>query len=492
MRLADLLADLQPREVHGTTEIEVGSVQHDSRRVGATDLFVAVPGATVDGRRFVPGLRCAAVIAEGPVAAAEGVTVIQVEDARLALAQAAAALADHPARSLPVVGITGTDGKTTTAALIEAVAAGAGWPSAIIGTTGHRVAGRQRPATHTTPEAPVLQQILSEARGAGCRLAAMEVSSIGLSLKRAHALPFSVAVFTSFSRDHLDFHGNMDAYFAAKAILFEELLRADGVAILNADDPAAARLRPRGRATWTAAIDRPADLRATAVTVGLDGIRARVDTPRGSGDLHLPMVGSYNLTNALLALGAGLALDVPLADALRGLSSLAGVSGRMERLPEVETLLGVTAFVDYAHTPDALRAALGVLRPLVGDGRILTVFGCGGDRDRGKRPQMGAAASRGSDHVVVTSDNPRSEDPASILDDIRPGLAGPATEILDRRAAIREALRMARPGDVLLVAGKGHETGQIVGDTTLPFRDADVVNEEARGIAGARSDGASA
>lgn len=467
MNLAALLPRLHLRQTPGFLDVNLRAVSQNSREVGPEDLFVAIPGATVDGRRFGAGLRCAAILAEGPVEGAIA-PVLVVEDARAALAIAAAALAGDPARHLPVVGITGTNGKTTTSFLIEAIVEAAGQTAAVIGTTGHRVAGRARPASHTTPEAPVIQGILAEARAEGCAVAVMEVSSIGLSLRRVDALPFAVGVFTNLSRDHLDFHGTMEAYAAAKARLFRELLAADGAAIVNGADPAAAQMAPPADLRcWTYGIDGPYDLRATHLRLWAGGCEAQVATPAGAGTLRLQLTGAHNVENALAALGAGLALGLPLSTCLDGLAALRCVPGRLE---EVGNPRGIKVFVDYAHTPDALTRVLATLRPLTA-GRLLTLFGCGGDRDPGKRPLMGAAACAGSDLVMVTSDNPRSEDPAAIVDDIRPGLRGEVLIELDRAAAIAALLDRAAPGDVVLLAGKGHETTQTVGGRVLPFDD---------------------
>ncbi len=311
MRLPTLLPHLGPHHVQGEVDRVVAGISNDSRQITESDIFVAIQGAQSDGRRFVPGLRCAAVICEGPVQAEPGACVITVPDARLALARAAAALAGWPAQTLPVVGITGSNGKTTTTLLLEALGQGLGWTSAILGTTGNRIAGHHRPSAHTTPEAPIIHGILREAADAGCAFAAMEVSSIGLHLRRADAIPYRVAVFTSFSRDHLDFHGTMDAYFAAKARLFSDLVAEDGVAVLNGDDPASARLRPRCATTWRTRVDGEGDIVARRIEQDLRGSRAWVESPRGAGWLDLPLLGSFNIENALLALGAGLALGAP-------------------------------------------------------------------------------------------------------------------------------------------------------------------------------------
>lgn len=470
MNLSTLLPRLHPRSVDGPTDRPIRGVSHDSREVGAQDIFVAITGAKVDGRSFAPGLDVAAVICEKPVTVRPGVTVIQVSDARAALAAAAAVLCGDPAQEMPVIGLTGTNGKTTTCWMLERIFLHAGMRPGILGTNGHRSGGAPLPDSrltrYTTPEAPILQAILARMRDDGCQVAAMEVSSIGLALRRADELPFAVGVFTGLSRDHLDFHADMDDYLAAKRRLFSELIRTDGRAILNADDPAAAATTARAP-VWTYSRRGPADIAASQSEFSLHGIRAVLSTPAGSGQLSMSMIGSHNLENALAAVGAALAVGLPLEAILAGLASLPHVPGRLER---VENTAGVHVLVDYAHTPDALRRVLTTLRPLT-PGRILTVFGCGGDRDAGKRPLMGAAAAAGSDVVFVTSDNPRREDPQAIIDAILPGLTGEVVVEPDRRAAIAAAVSSARRGDVVLIAGKGHETVQIIGAESLPFSD---------------------
>lgn len=468
--LSTLLAALAPCRVTGPRTGSVSGVSHDSRAVGPQDLFVAVRGATVDGRRFAPDLQCAGVVADAPVNTAPGVPAILVKDARLALARAAAVLAGHPARRLPVVGITGTNGKTTTAWLLEAAMQGR--RGLIVGTTGHRLAGRALPSSFTTPEAPVLQDLLRQAVVAGCTYAAMEVSSIGLSLRRADALPFSAAAFTSFSQDHLDFHGDMARYFAAKKRLFTELLAVDGVAVLNGDDPAIATLQVPGRATIRYGRADTCDVRITEPQATLDGVEATVVTPVGSHRLRCPLVGAHNLENAVCAFILATALGVSTEAALAGLHRAPPVPGRLERVHGS----GPTVFVDYAHTPDALARVLGALRPLA-TGQLRVVFGCGGDRDASKRPLMGRVAQDAADHVILTSDNPRSEDPQTIVDDILTGLTKPVPVELDRRAAIQRAIAESRPEDVVVIAGKGHETTQTIGADTLSFDDRRVAAE---------------
>jgi len=493
MHLADLVAALQPAAVTGALEGEVTRVVHDSRQAGPDAgpdvVFVAIRGAHSDGRRFVPGLRVAAVIADAPVQAEPGVPVIQVTNARRALAQAAALLAGQPSTRLPVIGITGTNGKTTVSFMLEAIAVAAGGTAGVIGTTGHRVAGVGVPTQHTTPEAPTIQALLARMADAGCALAAVEVSSIGLSMHRVDGTRFAAAVFTSFSQDHLDFHGSMEAYLQAKLRLFSELLAPEGTAVIWGPDPVADRVAAAAgaRRVWrygraeTAEEARGLDLVATDVRLGLDGAEAQVRTPMGEGELHLKLAGAHNVDNALGALGAALAVGIPLDRALAGLAGLRAVPGRLEPVPDPAGVR--TVLVDYAHTPDALARTLATLRSL-GPRRLLLVMGCGGDRDRGKRPAMGQVAVEGADHTWVTSDNPRSEDPAAIIAEILAGvpaalrtrLEGQAQlEVqLDRARAITAAVAAAGPGDTLLIAGKGHETTQTIGDQVLPFDDREV------------------
>jgi len=484
MDLANLLPCLAPRSVDGPTERPVSDASNDSRKIGPTDIFVAIRGAQVDGRRFARTLDCAAVIADGPVEVMPGVTTILVDDARRALAQVAAAIHGHPARRLPVVGITGTNGKTTTAHLLEAALTYSGRTGLLLGTTGHRLAGQPIPARHTTPESPVIQGLLSRAQRADCDYAVMEVSSIGLDLRRVDALPFQVAAFTSFSQDHLDHHGDMDHYFDAKARLFTELLATDGIAILNADDATIADLRIPHRTVLRYGHGNGCDVRITAPVTDLHGCRAQVHVFGRSHTLSIPLVGEHNLENAICAFTIGIALGAKAETILEGLRTAPHVSGRLEPVPH--TGQGPTVFVDYAHTPDALNRVLTALRSLT-TGEVHTVFGCGGDRDREKRPLMGHAVETGSDHVWVTSDNPRTEDPDSIIVDIVAGIEGAAHTEVDRRVAIHAAIAAAADSDVVLIAGKGHETTQTIGTTDIPFDDMQVASEALARRTGGRS-----
>jgi len=400
------------------------------------------------------------------------VTVVVVEGARKALAHLAAAFHGSPAASLPVVGVTGTNGKTTTCALIEAAFTACGDAVGVVGTTGHRLAGSAFPFTtasggsHTTPEAPHLQALLARMRDAGATAITMEASSIGLHAHRVDGIPFQVAVFTNLSRDHLDYHGDMTAYLRAKSRLFRELLAPGGTAILPLETDVASSLIPAGTRVLTTGLDG-ADISAQNVRITATGTVAELRTPVGAGTLELPLAGRHNLWNALGAVAAGIALGRPLEALLTGLAGLKGVDGRLE---SVANTLGITVLVDYAHTPDALEQVLKSLRE-VAAARILTVFGCGGDRDRGKRSEMGAAASAGSDIVFVTSDNPRTEAPRSIVDDILEGVTGESVVLIDRREAIASAIATASQGDIVLIAGKGHETYQEIDGRRLPFDD---------------------
>jgi UDP-N-acetylmuramoyl-L-alanyl-D-glutamate--2,6-diaminopimelate ligase len=489
VRLGDVLARLPGVELHGDPGLEVADVTHDSRRCGPGSLFVAIRGLATDGNRFVDAARkkgAVAVCSEEPPSG-EG-TWVRVPDARVALATLSAAILGDPARSLELVGVTGTNGKTTTTYLLDSALRAAGETVGLIGTVEYRVGNRVAEAVRTTPESSDLQALLREMVDAGCRRAVLEVSSHSLALRRVHGLEFEVAVFTNLTRDHLDYHGDMDAYFAAKRLLFTDHLRADGHAVLNLDDertPELARVS-RGQ-VWTFSLDKPqADLLAEDVRLSLQGTRFRARTPVGVLEVETPLLGLFNVRNALAALGAGLALGLPQDAVQRGIAALRGVPGRMERVLAGQDF---TVLVDYAHTDDALRNLLETVRGLQ-PRRVVTVFGCGGDRDRTKRPLMGAVAARLSDVVVLTSDNPRSEPPEAILEEIRRGIpparAADTLVVPDRRDAIARALEMGREGVVVVIAGKGHEPYQVLRDRTVPFDDRQVARDVLARLSGAR------
>jgi UDP-N-acetylmuramoyl-L-alanyl-D-glutamate--2,6-diaminopimelate ligase len=470
---------------------EVVSVTGDSRAAGPGVLFVAVPGTRADGHDFVADAArrgAAAILAERSVPSGS-VPLLLAPSSRRALALAAANLAGRPGDLLKLAAVTGTNGKTTVAYLVEACLREAGIPAGVLGTITHRWPGVARSATHTTPDATVIQALLAEMRAAGARAAVMEVSSHALDQERVAGLRFAAAAFTNLTRDHLDYHGDMERYFAAKRRLFAEHLAPGGTAVVNARDPFGARLAAElgpGRRVWRYGVRAEDELRAQDATFGLAGISAALTTPAGALALRSPLVGAHNLENLLCAAGLALALGVDLAAVGRALAASPGAPGRLERVDGH----GIAVFVDYAHTDDALVRALQALRA-AGPRRLVCLFGCGGDRDPGKRPLMGRAAAA-ADLAIVTSDNPRTEDPGAIIAAIVPGLetagrarlsaaaardgaSGFAVEP-DRRAAIALAIGCARAGDAVLVAGKGHEDYQLVGSEKRPFSD----REEAR------------
>jgi UDP-N-acetylmuramoyl-L-alanyl-D-glutamate--2,6-diaminopimelate ligase len=479
VKLQDLLARVPGTRLSGDPATEVTSVTHDSRQAGPGALFVAIKGATADGNTFVEAaLKKGAAAVASEDAARGGAAWLQVPHARQALASLSAAVLGDPTRHLTLVGVTGTNGKTTTTYLVDAILRAAGHTVGLLGTVQYRLGSRLSAAVRTTPEASDLQVLFAEMVQAGCTHAVLEVSSHSLQLDRVHDVPFRVAAFTNLTRDHLDFHGDMDAYFAAKRILFERNLDPGGRAVINADDERAPELAEASRApVWTYGIDRPADFRAHDIVLGLEGTSFTVDSPLGPLAVKTPLLGRFNVHNICAALASTLALGVAPELALQGVAKVTGVPGRLER---VEAGQPFTVIVDYAHTDDALKKVLDTVRELQ-PRRLITVFGCGGDRDRTKRPLMGLVASRLSDIVIVTSDNPRSEPPEAIIEEILRGMNGGRKaerhEIVDRRDAIVRALQIAGPGDAVVIAGKGHETYQVLRDRTVPFDDRQVARE---------------
>jgi UDP-N-acetylmuramoyl-L-alanyl-D-glutamate--2,6-diaminopimelate ligase len=465
----------------------ITAVAYDSRSVGAGAVFVALKGLRADGTAFARQALergAAVIVSEQPRPDDIDAPWACVTDARLALALIAAAFYDHPSRSMRVVGITGTNGKTTTAYLVASIFEAAGVRCGLLGTVGYRVGPRPidlREATRTTPEAPDVQALLREMADHGCGACAMEVSSHALSLRRVDGMTFAAAVFTNLTRDHLDFHSDMEDYFNAKRRLFE-MLDSTAPRLLNVDDPRGEALAAAGGRAVTYAINKAADITPGPLSFSLDGLRFEVRTPRGTVRVRSKLVGRPNVYNILAAVATATALDLPFDAIERGVQALAGVPGRFELVSTEHD--DVTVVVDYAHTDDALRNLLETARPLA-RGRLITVFGCGGDRDRTKRPLMGAVAGRLSDVIVITSDNPRGEDPMRIIEEIQRGITADTKKagdqrqlaIIDRRAAIVKAIELARAGDVVLVAGKGHEKYQVIGDRVLPFDDVDIARE---------------
>ncbi|HEY0759813.1 MAG TPA: UDP-N-acetylmuramoyl-L-alanyl-D-glutamate--2,6-diaminopimelate ligase [Acidisarcina sp.] len=511
MNIADALAGVDCLRRAGPS-VDVSSVEYDSRRVSAGALFVAMRGGTTDGSRYIAAAveRGAAGVvtdsAEAFEAAAERhpqLSLALVAHGRWALAGAAANVFGHPEQRLALTGVTGTNGKTTTAFLLDAMLNHQGRKTVLVGTIEYHVAGEVRGSPHTTPESRDLLELFAEGAAAGATEAVMEVSSHALDQGRTWGLPFDVAVFTNLTRDHLDYHGTMERYFAAKKILFDGSQgRAPRVSVLNLDDEHGVRLAEIARMEGSEIFGYGMDVgafRAGNLRMSAGGMRFELATPEGSIGIGTRLTGRVNVYNLVAAAAAAMARGLTLDEIAAGAESLACVPGRFET---VDAGQGFTVVVDYAHTDDALRNLLAVAREFVtvpvtdaggGRGRVITVFGCGGDRDRTKRPLMGRAAGEGSDVVVLTSDNPRTEEPGAIIADVLPGLRATAAELVveaDRGAAIQIALGRARPGDIVLIAGKGHERVQMVGGISLPFDDAEVARRVLAGFgyaAGARN-----
>jgi UDP-N-acetylmuramoyl-L-alanyl-D-glutamate--2,6-diaminopimelate ligase len=465
-------------------------VTHDSRQVVPGTVFVGLRGLKADGAAFVPqaiAAGAAAVVTDAPPDGSAPVPWIAVADARLALALLAAEFFGHPSRQMRVVGITGTNGKTTSSYLINAIFEAAGVMCGLMGTVTYRIGAQSFDATRTTPEAPELQGFMRRMVDAGCGACVMEVSSHALALRRADGIEFAAGVFTNLTRDHLDFHNDMEGYFAAKRRLFEMLPRLAPAAI-NVDDPRGAALLDLAGRPVSYGIHKPADVSPGPLSFSLDGLRFDVRTPQGTVRVESRLVGKPNVYNILAAVASTAALGVPIDAIERGLAGLRGVPGRFEVVSAPAD--DITVIVDYAHTDDALRNLLETARAMAAR-RLITVFGAGGDRDRTKRPLMGMVAARLSDVVVVTSDNPRNEDPRRIIEEVRRGAEAEARQsnadvqtVVDRRDAIMAAVGNASADDVVLIAGKGHEKYQEIGGRRWPFDDVAVAREglEARRV----------
>lgn len=498
-KLRELIAATPVVRLEGletTADVTVTQIAYDSRRVEPGGLFVAIRGFRQDGHFFLPealarGAR--AVVVDRPeVSVPPGIVKIVVPDSRQALPDLAAAFFGYPSRRLRVVGVTGTNGKTTTTFMSEAIFRAAGHKTGLIGTVENHVGDEVLPVERTTPESLDVEELFHRMTEAGVSHAVMEVSSHALELGRVKNVEFDVAVFTNLTQDHLDFHQTLDNYRRAKARLFEQLGRPGAktgpcTAVINADDPSGEAMRRATSARiLTYGVREPADIRAEDVDVQAQGVAFTLRAPNGTERIKLRFTGLFSVYNALAACGVGLAEGISLATIKTALEGLAGVPGRFELVQEGQDF---AVIVDYAHTPDGLENILRTAKEFA-RGRIILVFGCGGDRDRTKRPIMGRLAVRYADRVFITSDNPRSEDPLAIIREIEAGAraeegaTGKYSLIPDRREAIREALAEARPDDVVLIAGKGHETYQIIGDRTLPFDDRQVAREFLREMTG--------
>lgn len=483
----------------GSDTVDVAGIVIDSKKVTPGSLFIAIKGIALDGHDFLPeavarGAAALVVEDEARVPHAFSGTVVVVPSGRAALNRLASRFFGDPGQKLFCVGVTGTDGKTTIAWMVEAVLAGCGMPTGVIGTVDHHFGEHTWPGD-TTPPPLALQERLSQFVALGARAVALEATSQGLSQSRVSSVPFDVAVFTNLTRDHLDYHRTLDAYFEAKERLFTEALaaspKAPRHAIINVDTPHGARIRVPAEATkWTyGRLGSGADLTYEVVTSGLSGSVFRLRAWGEEAELRLPMMGEFNGANALGAVAVGIAAGYRFHACVEALGRFAGVPGRVQRVAHSG---GKAVFIDYAHDPDAFEKLLGTVRAAMRrerpGGRLVTVFGCGGDRDRGKRPLMLQAALRSSDRVVITSDNPRSEDPRAIVDEILTGLPSPADAErivveLDRTKAIHLALDSTAERDVVMILGKGHEPYQIIGDRRVPYRDDAVVEAKLTGSA---------
>jgi UDP-N-acetylmuramoyl-L-alanyl-D-glutamate--2,6-diaminopimelate ligase len=489
MNWTELIAEVSAVGSGGGADGPVTGVEYDSRRVQPGSVFVAMKGGSTDGNRYVEKAIAAGalgVITDSPekfdhlLVFEAGLPVLEVEHGRRALAQASAAFFGHPERKLAATGITGTNGKTTTAFLIESLLNAAARKSVLVGTIEYHVAGEVRPSVHTTPESRDLFELMAEGVARGATELVTEVSSHGLDQGRATGLNFDVAVFTNLTRDHLDYHETMEKYFAAKRLLFDgSVYPAPRVAVINAHDPRSTELaeaaRNAGAEIRTYGIGE-GDWRAASYTLTPSGAVLELETPAGAAKVNSRLAGEVNIFNLLAALTAAHARGVPFADLVEFIPRLQPVPGRFQ---SVDAGQPFTVIVDYAHTDDALRNLTALARQMTAQSgkRVITVFGCGGDRDRTKRPKMGLAAGEGSDFVVVTSDNPRSEDPLAILAEVEPGLKSTPVRYTiepDRSSAIRLALKEAKPGDVVLIAGKGHEKEQILSTGVIHFDDVEV------------------
>ncbi len=497
--LNQLTRGLQAMEVSGDDRIPVTGISYDSRQVQPGDLFIALRGVHVNGERFVAdaiGRGAAAVLTEGRPQVNPGVTVVRVPDSLGAMAGIAACFYDYPSRSMTLVGVTGTNGKTTTSLLIESILKKIGLSVGVLGTLAYRWAGKTKTAGMTTPHSLDLQRLLHEMRLDGVTHVVMEVSSHALALGRVDHCNFHAAVFTNLSQDHLDFHSTMDNYFAAKATLFTKYMNPEDktrVAVINEDDPYGKRLVPMASGQVWSFSTEPGNggVRAVDSELGASGIKATIASPGGRLKIASPLLGRLNLYNILAAAATGLALGIPGRAVKEGIEAVDSVDGRLQSVP-VPASKGCTVVVDFAHTPDAMEKSLVCLKEMA-KGRLLVVFGCGGDRDHGKRPLMGKVAGRLGDLVILTSDNPRSEVPDKIIEDIEPGVLAAGLQRIagdrpedgrrgytvqaDRKKAIEMALNWARPGDTVFIGGKGHETYQLIGEKRLQFDDRLVVRE---------------
>ena len=488
MKFTELFAGVEVSHVSGSLDGDIRSVVYDSRKATPGSIFFALHGEKLEGTKFAEDALKRGAIAIASDAARSGRPVwmpaavtwfgLSPGSGRRGLARASANWYGRPADALKLVGVTGTNGKTTTAFLVDSILRAAGRTTGLIGTTGYRTPAGSRVAVNTTPESLDLQQMFAEIRDASGTHAVLEASSHALAMDRLWGCKFAAAIFTNLTRDHLDYHKTFEEYFAAKRLLFEGTgAGAPDVAVINTDDPYGAELAGIAKRTMTYGLKSPADLAAKKFSLSFQGLEFTAQTPAGNIDVRSPFVGRINVYNILAAIGAAIGLDIPNVKIEEGIANLELVPGRFQRIDEGQPFLVI---VDYAHTDDALRNLILTARELGSEARIITVFGAGGERDRTKRPLMGEAAGSLSDVVVLTSDNPRSEDPLRIINDVVVGLQKVNAKYHvepDRERAVALAIEEAQPGDIVLLAGKGHETYQVLRDTTIEFDDREKARE---------------
>ena len=487
MNLTPLSKVIQPVAITGELDRDITAICYDSRRAAAGSLFVALPGEKADGTQFVDSAidrGAVAIVSEKPGLATRA-THLQVKNARHALADVAVAFYRNPSSTMKIAGVTGTNGKTTTTFLLKHILDTQFLRCGLIGTVHYIIGDRKLPATRTTPESADVQELLWMMQSDGCKSCAMEVSSHAMIQDRVRGVEFDVAVFTNLSQDHLDFHRTMDAYFDAKALLFERLStqKKKGRAVINSDDRFATRLMDRiGRTTeyFTYGVGAQAQFRASSVRMDFTGTSYQLDALGKSYLVKMPFIGAFNVMNSLAAIAAAHVLGVNVREAVTALKQAPAVPGRLQAVPAKKPF---RVFVDYAHSDDALINVMRTLRELE-PARLIVMFGCGGNRDTTKRPKMAAAVDAMADYAIVTSDNPRKEDPLAIIEDIKPGFRRLVPEIIpDRREAIFKAIAMAQPRDIILLAGKGHESYQEFADSTIPFDDAAIAASAVSGRA---------
>jgi UDP-N-acetylmuramoyl-L-alanyl-D-glutamate--2,6-diaminopimelate ligase len=489
MKLKELLQGVEPLFCDADPDLEVCGVEHDSRRVAPGYAFVCLTGFKQDGHRFInDAIERGAVIliSDRDLPPIDGIRRVKVKDTRLALAVISANFYGNPSSRLKVVGVTGTNGKTTTTYLTQSVLNAAGVESALLGTIAHKLGTHVIPALNTTPDGLEIQRMMRQALEEGLSGVVMEVSSHALELKRTHGVRFDVGIFTNLTWDHLDFHKSFENYRRAKLKLLD-LLKPGGRAVINADDPSAGyfvdKAESVGAKTLRYGLNGDGlDISARLIESRIEGLRFLLKTPGGEDEIRLKLIGEHNVYNAMAAAGVGVAFGMDIELIKQGLESVRSVPGRFE---PVDLGQRFAVIVDYAHTPDALERALKTARKLA-QRRLISVFGCGGDRDRAKRPKMGGISTRLADHTIITSDNPRSEDPMAIIEEILKGVQRDASYEVepDRELAIARAIRAAREGDLILIAGKGHEDYQIIGDKRIHFDDREVAARYIREVLG--------